>query len=138
MLIFLREMLSAPGLELELKWPFTRNISWETRGVEWQNTPRPDADGVVRVCACLNLTVVAKLSESCDNWSQMFESCCVVILATRQTLESGCQKSDKFHLQSGQTVVRLVIQSRVHLFRTACCFSRLLLFRADLARISQK
>ena len=53
MLIFLREMLSAPGLELELKWPFTRNMRWETRGVEWQqNTPRPDADGVVCVCVC--------------------------------------------------------------------------------------
>ena len=50
----------------------------------------------VRVCACLNLTVVAKLSESCDNWSQMFESRCVVILTTRQTLESGCQKVTSF------------------------------------------
>lgn len=40
--------------ELELKWPFTRNTSWETGGAEWQNTPWPDADGVVCVCVCLS------------------------------------------------------------------------------------
>ncbi len=82
--------------ELELKWPFTRNTSWETAGAEWQNTPWPDADAEWCVCVCvcicvcvrLYLTVVAKLSESCDNWSQMFESPCVVILLTCQT--PGC------------------------------------------------
>lgn len=41
--------------ELELKWPFTRNTSWETGGAEWQNTPWPDADGVVCVCVSILL-----------------------------------------------------------------------------------
>lgn len=41
------------GSELELRWP--RHTRWETGGVEWQNTPWPDADGVVCVClgACI-------------------------------------------------------------------------------------
>lgn len=66
--------------ELELKWHFTRNMSWETWEVEWQNTPWADTDRVVFVRVCLYLTAVAKLSESCDNWSQMFESSSAVIL----------------------------------------------------------
>lgn len=34
----------------------------------------------VCTCVCLYLTAVAKLSERCDNWSQMFESSSAVIL----------------------------------------------------------
>lgn len=41
--------------ELKLKWLFTRNTSWETGGVEWQNTPWPDADGV-GVCVCASVS----------------------------------------------------------------------------------
>lgn len=55
------------GSELELRWP--RYTRWETGGVEWQNTPWPDADGVVCVSGGVHLylTVVAKPRESCDN-----------------------------------------------------------------------
>lgn len=41
----------------------------------------------------LYLTMVAKLSESCNNWSQMLESPCVVMLVAHQTPVCGCQKS---------------------------------------------
>lgn len=45
----------------------------------------------VRTCMCVRLTVVAKLSDSCDNGSQMFESTSVVM----QHLNGGfsCQNT---------------------------------------------
>lgn len=45
----------------------------------------------VRTCMCVRLTVVAKLSDSCGNGSQMFESTSVVM----QHLNSGfsCQNT---------------------------------------------